>query len=647
MHARSSGGGDHEYTEDQTPRSRFTYRDLKLLSQSSVKSQLRVITLIDFDCFYAQCESVRLGLSPDKPLGVQQFKHVIAINYAARAAGLKKVVTAEEAKRKCPEIVLQHVPTWREGDTTWRYRLDALEHMDIDKSSLDYYRLQSKKAMALLKETLPGVAEEQIIEKAGIDETYVDLSRPVYEEMVNRFPELSSAEISDLDDYLPMPMDSLVDWKATAVEEDTTDDDARQQIDWDDEALLIGCEIVNSIRTAIHNALHYTCSAGIACNKVLAKLAAGHNKPNRQTVVRNCGIASFLSAYKFTKIRGLGGKLGRDVVKTFNTESISDLLAVSRTKLTSKIGGSAATWVYNVIRGIEHSEVTSRTQLKSVLSAKTFMSSLQGISQAEKWLFIFAADIIGRLEELGGYRRPKTIAVHLQVNGPRAPMRSKQGPIPTGAKLDIECLLKLSKALLLALEREGTTWPLVTLSVSVNDLQDMERGSRSIDALLLAGQKSLASHTPAGQSPSNAAPPAASLGFLKGQKRTLFDFNGFSTSSGNAEINGKPSDSENKRARPSSLQPLLHDNTDLDAADSNGAPGYSDDDGRETDIVEGEAEAEDLRELTPKMEGEDEAGEDESDEGVYDCPSCNKAIPASSVLEHLDWHAAVELSVDG
>jgi DNA polymerase eta len=126
--------------DDATPLSKFTHRDLRLLSKSSVHSPLRVITLIDFDCFYAQCESVRLGLPPSQPLGVQQFKHVIAMNYAARAAGLKKVTWAEEARKRCPEIVLQHVPTWRPPDTTWRYRDDAVEHMDTDKASLDYYR---------------------------------------------------------------------------------------------------------------------------------------------------------------------------------------------------------------------------------------------------------------------------------------------------------------------------------------------------------------------------------------------------------------------------------------------------------------------------------------------------------------------------
>ena len=39
--------------------------------------QQRVILLLDMDCFYAQCESVRLGLDPDIPLALIQVIRVI------------------------------------------------------------------------------------------------------------------------------------------------------------------------------------------------------------------------------------------------------------------------------------------------------------------------------------------------------------------------------------------------------------------------------------------------------------------------------------------------------------------------------------------------------------------------------------------
>ena len=44
---------------------------------------------------------------------------LIAVNYPARAFGIGRMCTAPEAKKMCPNIICQHVATWREGDSTW------------------------------------------------------------------------------------------------------------------------------------------------------------------------------------------------------------------------------------------------------------------------------------------------------------------------------------------------------------------------------------------------------------------------------------------------------------------------------------------------------------------------------------------------
>ncbi|ETN43325.1 uncharacterized protein HMPREF1541_02484 [Cyphellophora europaea CBS 101466] len=669
----ATGSTDLEGDDDK-PRSRFTYRDLRLLSKASVESPLRVITLIDFDCFYAQCESGRLGLSPEQPLGVQQFKHVIAINYAARAAGLKKVVSADEARKKCPSIVLQHVPTWRPGDTTWRYRDDALQHMDSDKASLDYYKLQSREAMEVLKQTLPG---PQRIERAGIDETYVDLSAPVYGILVQRYPELAE-DGQPLDACLPPVPMSPLDWEDSAVEEGQSVDVPPPPHDWDTVCLFIGAQLVRSIRNAIFEKLQYTCSAGIARNKVLAKLGSGHNKPNKQTVILNYGISSFLASYKFTKLRGLGRKLGREVIDAFKTEQLSELALIPLSTMRAKLGSSEGTWVYNVIRGVEYSEVVSRTQLKSVLSAKTFMPPITRIQQAEPWLDIFAADIVARLEDLGG-QRPRTIAVHVQVHGPRHPGRSKQGPVPTGVKVDAHTLAKLARDLLAALEREGTTWPLVTLSVDVSNLQEVEKARTSISSLLAAqGRISRNGESPpvAVAEPMwrpTATPPPPSK--HRAGKRTLLDFQGFA-----GGATGSPFGTTKKARHDAGVPcpPPLLDGTEAEAEVDNGR--------RERDSAPAAAAAAVMSTAntgtSPSIGGrgrgrgsgaaaaveagdaDDDANADEDEEeqaeqaeqaeqeggnggGSYLCPTCHDSVPEAAVLEHLDWHAAMELQENG
>lgn len=63
---------------------------------------------------------VRLGLPEDQPLAVQQWQGLIAINYAARGFGITRHAVISEAKKLCPNLICQHVATWREGDSEWK-----------------------------------------------------------------------------------------------------------------------------------------------------------------------------------------------------------------------------------------------------------------------------------------------------------------------------------------------------------------------------------------------------------------------------------------------------------------------------------------------------------------------------------------------
>lgn len=58
-------------TAGRRRKSRFTYKHLTQLGNSSTTCPLRVIAHIDLDAFYTQCEGVRLGIAEDQPLAVQ------------------------------------------------------------------------------------------------------------------------------------------------------------------------------------------------------------------------------------------------------------------------------------------------------------------------------------------------------------------------------------------------------------------------------------------------------------------------------------------------------------------------------------------------------------------------------------------------
>ncbi|KAG5929041.1 hypothetical protein E4U42_007352 [Claviceps africana] len=464
-------------------RSQFTYRQLSQLASFATSNPLRVVAHVDLDAFYAQCEMVRLGVPEDQPLAVQQWQGLIAINYPARSFGIGRHCNVTEAKKLCPDLIAQHVATWREGDDKWAYRDDAAANIATDKVSLDPYRLESRKILAVIRDSLP--RNLQKVEKASIDEVFLDLSAHVHAVLLERFPELCAPPpYNDVTEKLPLPSITALDWQADALV-DLDEEQESQDPDWDDVAILIGSEIVRSVRAKIREQLGYTCSAGIASNKMISKLGSGFKKPNSQTVVRSRAVQVFLADFKVTKIRNLGGKLGDQVVSTFKTDIVKELLAISSDRMRTCLGEETGLWLHNTIRGIDVSEVNSRTQIKSMLSAKSFRPSINTEEQAVKWLRIFVGDIFSRLVEEGvldNKRRPRSINLHHRHAGHT---RSRQGPIPTGKAINEDFLFHLAKELLGQIVSEGNVWPCANLSLSVGGFEDGVKGNLGIDAFLV------------------------------------------------------------------------------------------------------------------------------------------------------------------
>lgn len=79
------------------PSSKYTYRHLSVLSSNSPakESPLRIISLCDLDCFYAQVEGVRIKADPDEPLAVSQWGGLIAIVCILTLVSLSVLTTIE------------------------------------------------------------------------------------------------------------------------------------------------------------------------------------------------------------------------------------------------------------------------------------------------------------------------------------------------------------------------------------------------------------------------------------------------------------------------------------------------------------------------------------------------------------------------
>ena len=76
------------------------------------REEERQIILVDMDAYYAQVEIKKHNIDKTKPVGVQQWNSLIALNYVAKGRGIKRSMTVYEALALCPDLVLVHVSTF-------------------------------------------------------------------------------------------------------------------------------------------------------------------------------------------------------------------------------------------------------------------------------------------------------------------------------------------------------------------------------------------------------------------------------------------------------------------------------------------------------------------------------------------------------
>ncbi|VFQ97316.1 unnamed protein product [Cuscuta campestris] len=308
-------------------------------------SDSRVIAHVDLDCFYVQVEQRKQPSLRGQPTAVVQYNPwkgggLIAVSYEARKFGVKRSMRGDEAKQVCPEIQLVQVPVAR------------------GKADLSAYRSAGSEVVSIL-------ARKGICERASIDEVYLDLTEAAGK-MLKETPTENFVTISEeaaKSHVLGVDKDeneSVLKWMC------------RNDAHYRDKLLACGALIVAELRLQVLKETEFTCSAGIAHNKMLAKLASGMNKPAQQTIVPSSYVMKLLEPLPIQKMKQLGGKLGTSLQTDLGMNTVGDLLLFSKEKLQEHFGTNTGTWLWNTARGINTEEVQDRLLPKSHGSGKTF-----------------------------------------------------------------------------------------------------------------------------------------------------------------------------------------------------------------------------------------------------------------------------------
>lgn len=291
----------------------------------------------------------------------------------------------DEAKEHCPDIELVKVPSVR------------------GKADLTKYRDAGKRVANVLQKY------SSLLERASIDEAYLDITETV----LARLHELNNGTFQLLPEKLintfAVGYDTIVDY-IQCMSSDNEDSFSQIENDMEenimvykksDMRLLIGATIVNEIRAAVKNETGYDCSAGIAHNKILAKLTCGFNKPNKQTILSLKSITNLFSTLPICKVKGLGGKMGEILCEKLKVKFMGDLLNFSEGTLQKHLDEKNGSWLYLMARGVDLEIVTQRMASKSIGCCKRFpgRNSITGIESLIHWLNELAGEIYERLEQ--------------------------------------------------------------------------------------------------------------------------------------------------------------------------------------------------------------------------------------------------------
>ncbi len=280
----------------------------------------RVIFHCDCNSFFASCEELLDPSLKEVPMAVTgdpECRHgvVLAKNQRAKKYG---IVTGEPviyAKRKCPSLVC------------------TLTHHD-------FYREICEKINNIY------VEYSDLVEKASIDESYIDVTNTLH---------LFGGDAKKLAD---------------------------------------------SIRDRIKSEIGITISVGVSFCKVIAKFGSDYKKPDATTIITRENMTEIFHSADISELF-LAGKKSVEKLRSYGINTIGDLACSDREK-TGQLLGKQGLSLWDFANGIDPSPVMSfyeKQEAKSVGNAMTFRRDLLGLDDIKSGVAFLSDSVACRLRK--------------------------------------------------------------------------------------------------------------------------------------------------------------------------------------------------------------------------------------------------------
>ena len=251
-----------------------------------------------------------------KPIGIQQKNLVVTCNYEARSLGVEKLMPIKLAKQACPSLILIL------GEDLKKYR---------DMSEQIYHTLQTF---------------SPLVEKLGLDENFIDVS-----ELIDNL----SPSINQFVGHIYNSEDEFCQCGCKA-------------------RLIKGSFIAQQIRDKLKEELEISCCAGIAHNKLLAKLVGATHKPNQQTTLLPSFSLTLIESLNSPRnIPGIGSSTFKKL-ESLEIDTIKKLQLADIGLLSQALGVKTAKQIQELSYGIDQRQVKITDKPKSIGAEDGFPS---------------------------------------------------------------------------------------------------------------------------------------------------------------------------------------------------------------------------------------------------------------------------------
>lgn len=189
-------------------------------------------------------------------------------------------------------------------------------------------------------------------------------------------------------------------------------DEAYLDVTRNKKGIEIATRVAAEIKTEIRSETGLTASAGVAPNKLLAKIASDMDKPDGLYVIKPGQVEDFMRELPVRKIWGVG-RVTAEKLKRLGIETASELGKADEGMLLEKLGRRGLE-LRELGRGIDESEVKVPGEPKSIGRETTFEQDLRSLDEVFVRLRAVAEECSRRLRKKD--YRGKTITLKIKYS---------------------------------------------------------------------------------------------------------------------------------------------------------------------------------------------------------------------------------------